>query len=185
MATHYPFDIPRSRFTVQAFATGLLSSLGHSPTFAVGRYSGDIRLGDGEIKNLALVLTIQADSLALLDHVSPNDRAEIERRMNHDVLESGTFPEITYRASTVSENQLGPGHFQMRISGPLSLHGESRKHLIDTELTVFPDGLLLKGKSRINLSDYNIKQVTALGGTIRLKDELRVLFDLGAPLEQS
>jgi polyisoprenoid-binding protein YceI len=185
MATHYPFDPARSRFTVQAFAAGLLSSLGHSPTFAVSRYSGDIQFGGGEIKNLGLVLDVHADSLSLLDHVSAHDRSEIESRMRHDVLETTTYSVITYRASAVSENRLGPGHFQVRVAGPLTLHGQSHEHSIDADLTVFPDGLLFKGESHLHLSDYHIKPVAALGGTIRLKDDLRIFFDIGAPLEES
>jgi polyisoprenoid-binding protein YceI len=185
MATRYPFDPPRSRFTVQAFATGLLSSLGHSPTFEVGQFSGDIQFGGGEVKDLALALTIQASSLSLVDRVSASDRLEIETRMQRDVLESSSYPEITYRASVLSETRLGPGHFQLQIVGPLSLHGESRNHTIDVELTVLQDGLFLKGETPLRLSDHRIKPVSALGGAIKLKDELRVAFDIGAHLEQS
>jgi hypothetical protein len=35
MAVHYRLNPGESRFTVQAFASGLLSFLGHSPTFAI------------------------------------------------------------------------------------------------------------------------------------------------------
>jgi hypothetical protein len=39
----YTLDPASSRFTVQAFATGLLSALGHSPTFAVREFTGEWR----------------------------------------------------------------------------------------------------------------------------------------------
>ena len=40
MTTRYRFDPSLSRFTVRAFASGLLSFVGHSPTFAVRQFAG-------------------------------------------------------------------------------------------------------------------------------------------------
>jgi hypothetical protein len=57
---------------------------------------------------------------------------------------------------------------------------------VDAELLVFNDGVRLAGRSVLRMSEYGIAPVTALGGAIRLKDELRVSFDLaGLPAEVS
>jgi hypothetical protein len=45
-------------------------------------------------------------------------------------------------------------------------------------LVVYDDGVRLAGASRLLLSEYGIRPVTALGGAIKLKDELKVSFDL-------
>ena len=37
---HYAIDPDMSRFTVRAFASGMLSALGHSPTLAVRDFTG-------------------------------------------------------------------------------------------------------------------------------------------------
>ncbi len=47
MTARYRLDPGQSRFTVQAFATGLLSFLGHSPTFAVRDFAGAVRFDGG------------------------------------------------------------------------------------------------------------------------------------------
>lgn len=185
MAIRYSFEPTRSRFTVQAFASGLLSSLGHSPTFSVDQYSGEIRFGGGEVKNLSLTLNVQASSLLLVDQVSAGDRSEIEGRMRRDVLNIAEFPSIAYDAEVVSESRVAPGHYQLRLGGPLSLHGVSKDHRVDADLTVFEDGLILKGESTLKMSDYHIKPVSAVYGTIKLKDELKIHFDLGARMEES
>jgi hypothetical protein len=91
MPVVYRLDPARGRFTVKAFSVGFLSALGHSPTFAVGRYAGDVRFGRGEIRNLDLALTMDASSLELLDRVGASDRAEIEGRMRRDVLAVGSI----------------------------------------------------------------------------------------------
>jgi polyisoprenoid-binding protein YceI len=184
MPVRYRIDPSRGRFTVQAFAAGLLSALGHSPTFAVGRYAGDLRFVDGEIRNLELELTVDAASLALSDRVSESDRAEIEGRMRRDVLDLAAYPEISYKASCLAERPVEPGRYRLRIDGPLAIRGVSRPHPVDLELLLFREEIRLRGGSGLRLSEHGIAPVTALAGAIRLKDELQVVFDLTAIEEE-
>jgi hypothetical protein len=88
MATQYRLDASLSRFTVQAFAAGMLSFLGHSPTFAVRDFTGTLAFPDGGPASLRLQITIRADSLALTDRVSAADRSEIEGGMRREVLDT-------------------------------------------------------------------------------------------------
>lgn len=173
----------RSRFTVQAFKAGLLSAFGHSPTFAARDYSGAARFGEGGLASFAIDLDVVADSLALLDQVSDADRLEIETRMRDDVLESRSFPEITYKAERLADERLSPGRYRVRLGGPLTVHGVTRPHQVDVDLTVFDDAIRLRGESALRLSEFRIKPVGALAGAIKLKDELRVAFDLLASKE--
>ncbi len=123
MTARYKLDPTRGRFTVQAFATGLLSALGHSPTFAVRDYHGGMHFEGDEIKGMVLDMTIRADSLELQDRVREADAREIMDRMRRDVLETSTYPEITFRSADVSSDPIAPGRFRVRFGGPLILHG--------------------------------------------------------------
>lgn len=178
MIVRYRFDPGLSKFTVQAFATGLLSFLGHSPTFAVRDFAGSLSFEGTPAQGLHLELTVRAGSLELVDQVKPADRREIETTMRTDVLEIATHPEIGYGAVEATAGRTEAGRYHARIAGELSLHGVSRPHRVEAEVVVFPDGVRLRGQSGLRLSDYRIKPVTAVGGTIRLKDELRVAFDI-------
>lgn len=178
MAVRYRFVKDEGRFTVQAFATGILSALGHSPTFAVRDFAGTMHFEREEIRSLVLELTARADSLELLDQVKEADRREITDRMRRDVLASSTYPAITYRSEDVSSDPIAPGRFRVRIGGRLTLRDVTNPHGIDAEVQIFGDGIRLLGESSLRLSDYRIKPVTALGGAIKLKDELKVSFDL-------
>jgi polyisoprenoid-binding protein YceI len=184
MAARYRIDPSRSRFTVQAFATGALGLLGHSPTFAVRDSAGALRFEGGQIAGLALELTVKAASLTLEDRVSASDRREIEDRMRRDVLETDRYPEITYRAANPAIEEVARGRFRLRVAGDLSLRGVTRPQPVDADLIVFEDGVQLVGGAPLRMSGYGIRPVTALGGTIRLKDDVRVAFDLAALLEE-
>jgi polyisoprenoid-binding protein YceI len=178
MITTYRLEPTRSRFTVQAFATGMLSFFGHSPTFNVGDLSGSLVFEGGKVSGLRLTLTIRSESIVLVDRVSDGDRRDIEGTMRRDVLETGVYPEITYAADGAASESVARGQYRVRINGRLTLHGVTRDHPLDTEMVVFDDGIRLRGGSQLRLSDYRIRPVTALAGTIKLKDELKVSFDV-------
>ncbi|MDR3638157.1 MAG: YceI family protein [Isosphaeraceae bacterium] len=178
MTTRYTFAAGRSRFTVQAFATGMLSFLGHSPTFTVREYSGTLRFDPANLQSTALDLTVSAPSLTLLDQVSAADRAEVERRMFHEVLETPVFPTITFRADDVNAQPRGTGRFRLDIGGRLTLHGVTQPYRIDAELVLGGSDVHLRGEDILSMADFRIKPVSAVGGTIKLKDEVKISFDL-------
>jgi polyisoprenoid-binding protein YceI len=177
MTVRYKIDPTRSRFTVQAFAAGVLSFFAHSPTFAVRDFAGEITLDD-TVESLRLEVTVAADSLVLVDKVSASDRQEIESRMRREVLETAAYAEITLRAGVVSAERIAAGQHRLRLAGRLSLHGVTHSVQIDAELMVYQDGVRLRGEFPLRLSDYRIGPVTALGGTIKLKDDLKLSFDV-------
>ena len=184
MSERSRFDPSQSRYTVRAFATGMLSALGHSPTFAVRDYHGEMRFEGGKIEGLALDLIIKSASLELLDKVSEADHHEIEERMRRDVLEAVAYPEITYQASDVPAEPIARGEYRLRLGGRLTLHGVTQPQRVEAQLKIFQDGIFLSGACPLRLSDYRIKPVVALGGAIKLKDELHLAFELFSRLEQ-
>ena len=87
----YAIDPKASQFTVQAFASGLISAVAHSPKIAIRawkgksvssrtRSRGDAQSGD------------PVGSLEVLDDLRESDRRELHRVMYDDVLEIRAFP---------------------------------------------------------------------------------------------
>jgi polyisoprenoid-binding protein YceI len=178
MMSRFRLDSKTSRFTVQAFATGLLSFAAHSPTFLVTDVKGSINLEGDNLQRMRLELTVNANSLEVIDHVSAADRHEVEDRMRREVLETGRYPEIVFRSSEVSLSPIARGRHHFRMTGQLSLHGTTRGYQVEGELVVYDDALRIRGERPLAMSEYGIKPVTALAGTIRLKDEVMLSYDL-------
>jgi polyisoprenoid-binding protein YceI len=176
--SRYRLDNKTSRFTVKAFATGLLSFAAHSPTFLVNEARGHISLEGGELLRMALELTVKANSLEVMDRVSEADRADIEGRMGREVLEISRYPEIVFRSSEVSLSAIERGRHQIRMIGSLSLHGATHRFQVEGELVVYDDALRIRGERPLAMSAYGIKPVTAMAGTIRLKDEVMLSYDV-------
>ncbi len=176
MSTRYTFDSRQSRFTIHAVATGVLSFAAHSPTFAVRELRGEAGMSGQVIDKLALVLS--ARSLELQDRVAPADRREIEGRMQEEVLETSRFPEVHFHAEHVPISHRARGEYQARLDGQLDLHGVSRPERVPADVLVYDDALRLRGRHTLRMSEYRIKPVTALGGMIKLRDELEISFDI-------
>src|SRR5260370_18411786 len=140
MTTRYRVEPKKSRFTVQAFATGLLSFFGHRPTFDVRDFAGEIRIEGSVIEGTRVELTVKADALELLDDVRDTDRKEIEGRMRQEVLETAAYPEITFHTTDASGKKLAPGEYRVRLSGSLPLHGVPHPHEGGGGRQAFEDG---------------------------------------------
>jgi polyisoprenoid-binding protein YceI len=174
----YVLDASQGSFTVQAFARGALSVLGHSPTFAIRAFAGEVRFAAEAIADAAVHLTIQADSLTLIDPVSSQDRHEIERRMRQEVLAADAVPEISFDSTEITASKIGEGWYRLGIAGKLSLHGVTNLERVDAQVRVMNDEIRLSGDAAIAQPAYRIKPVSALGGLITLKEELKIAFDL-------
>jgi polyisoprenoid-binding protein YceI len=176
----YVLDPAQSRFSVQAFSQGLLSILGHSPTFAVRDFTGELDFDPEAPAAASLRLSVRADSLSLTDPVSAKDRQDIETRMRQEVLETARYPEIAFQSTGITADRIADGWYRLRVAGDLSLHGLKRPHEVDAQLRLSDDQARLSGKGTLSMSAYRIKPVSALGGLIKLKDEVKVDFDLAA-----
>ena len=176
----YRIDAGRSRFFVQGMAEGMLSMFGHDPVIAVCGFGGDVRCVPDTLESASLLMLVQADSLAVVNKVSDKDRREMERGMRQDVLEIARYPEIVFVSTKVAANRTAEGQYQTRINGTLSLHGVTRDQQINARVTVNGGGLRAQGEFALRQSDYRIKPVSAVGGTLKLKDELRLSFDIVA-----
>lgn len=167
-----------SRFTVKAFAEGLLSSLGHNPTLAIRDFEGRLEFDPASPEKAALDVTVKATSLEVMDDVSKKDRQEIESRTRDEVLEAGKHPEIVYQATAEKAESVAENQFRLSLSGTLSLHGVRKTNKLDVQLRQGESDVRLRGEFRLRTSDYGIKRVSALAGALKVKDELQFSLEI-------
>lgn len=179
--THFIVDAKRSRFTVQAFAAGILSAMGHNPTIGIRTFSGTVDFNPEKLEAGGLCLTIQSSSLGVLDDISDKDRREIERVMKAEVLEVDKYSEIRYEApSPISVDKIDSSLFGATLNGSLTLHGVTRVEAIPVRILSMGEMLRASGEFTLRQSNYQIKPVSVAGGTLKLKDELKFSFEMVA-----
>jgi polyisoprenoid-binding protein YceI len=176
----YGIDSGVSRLTVRAFASGFLSGFGHNPVISARDLTGTTDLMDGTLDQAIVRASVKADSLSVENDISDKDRREMQRAMNQEVLEAGKFPDISYECSRVSGNVMGEGQFAFVLEGELTLHGVTRSQAISGRAFLTVDLLRASGEFAVRLSEYKIAPVSAVGGGLKLKDELKISFDVVA-----
>jgi polyisoprenoid-binding protein YceI len=165
-----------SRITVKAFASGFLAGLGHSPTFAARDYTGEADLDGGA--GTARV-EIKAASLELTDQVSEMERRQILQMMHEKVLESAKFPTIVFECPALQVAVEG-SRYTITANGELSLHGVTRPFPITVKAMRLGDTLRANGELPLSLQDFRISPPSIAGSMLKIKDELKLAFNLAA-----
>jgi polyisoprenoid-binding protein YceI len=177
---HYVVDARSSRFTVQAFATGILSAMGHNPKIGIRTFTGDVDFNAEAAQASGFRLSMKSNSLGVLDDVSDKDRRDMEKMMNEQILEPDKYPDIVFDAPTVSIARIDSALFSATLNGTLTFHGVTRNQTILARIAVFDGMLRVSGEFTLNQSDYGIKPISVAGGTLKVKDELKFSFEMVA-----
>jgi polyisoprenoid-binding protein YceI len=176
----YTINAIVSRFTVQAFASGLLSAFGHNPKIEIRDLKGEIHFDPAQIEKSTMHLVIRADSLTVADNISDKDRRDIENDMREKVLETAKYPEIVFDVSSVTVSKADNSQTGVTLNGQLSLHGVTRGQKVPATLAETGDMLRAFGEFSLRQTDYGIKPVSAVGGGLKVKDEVKFTFDIVA-----
>jgi polyisoprenoid-binding protein YceI len=103
--------------------------------------------------------------------VSEKDRGEIEKTMlGPEVLDAGRYPEIVFRSTAAEPTGTG----SWKVQGTLTLHGQTQPVTAE----VRENAGRYEGNSLLKLADFGIKPVRIAGGAVKVKDEIRIEFDI-------
>lgn len=162
-------DVARSTLSVRVFKAGLFSAFGHNHLIRAPITRGSF---DESADLPSVDLQVDARQLQAVDpDLSAKDRAEVQQTMlGPSVLDSANFPEIRFRS--VSIEKAGEGKW--RVHGDLTLHGQTRPVLAE----VTGGNGHYRGSAEVRQADFGIKPVTVAGGAIKVKNEVRVEFEI-------
>ncbi len=178
----YTIVAAESSFWVFVGKAGLLSGLAHDHEIGVKSFGGRATIPQAGAAGGALTLEIDARSLAVLDRKpSEEDKKKIAASMHNDVLESQKYPGIRFQSVSVSGlKPAGENVYSLTLEGDLTLHGVTKRIAIPLTLTVAPQELRAVGKYTLRQTDYGIKPYSAAGGTIKVKNDVVVHFNIVA-----
>lgn len=160
-------DIARSVLTVRVYKTGLFSAFAHDHEI-----SAPIQNGHFDEQNETVEFNVDSRRLRVLDPgVSEGDRAEIQSTMlGPKVLDSQKFSEIRFRSTSLDKSREG----KWAINGDLTLHGQTHAIKLDVE----PRDGHYAGSAVLSQKDFGITPISIAGGSVKVKDRVRVEFDI-------
>jgi polyisoprenoid-binding protein YceI len=163
-----PIDCAHSTITVYVYKTGILSALAHNHEIEAPIESGEAQGSE----NPSVELRVNSSKLRVLDaEASASTRATIQATMQGaEVLDVGHFPEIHFQSTGVEPS--GTDHWV--VHGNLDLHGQT--HPISFEVALKAG--LYGGTAVLKQSGFGITPVRVAGGTVKVKDEIKVAFSI-------
>jgi len=173
----YIIDASASRFTAEVGATGILSVFGHDHAIAIRDFSGEARLVTQAPERSSLRITIEAASLAEVGKgFSDDDRKAIDKDVQERALEVSKYPQIVFRSTRVVPRKVSDNEYLLEIRGTLALHGVTRPVTLPTRMMLQDGVLTARGKFTVRHSDYEIERLSAVGGTIKAENDIRMSF---------
>jgi polyisoprenoid-binding protein YceI len=161
-------DVKHSVLRIQVFKSGFFSAFGHNHEIEAPISQGVVETSE----SAGVEVRVEARQLRVLDPDLPADkRAQVQKTMEGpEVLDNGRFPEIRFRSSLVEKK----GRDGWTVNGDLTLHGQT--HPVAVEVTL-QDGHY-RGSAKLKQRDFGITPVSVAGGTVKVKDEVKITFDL-------
>src|ERR1700743_104525 len=159
----------RSAIALKVFKAGIFSGFAHNHVVVAPIAKAEINA-----EKLTAEITVTTKEMKVTDpEVSEKDRAEIQNTMlGPKVLDSEKFPEIHFMSTRIE--QTGPQHY--RVLGMLELHGVKHEAVLEVTGTTRH----YHGTGKLKQSDFGIKPISLGGGSIKVKDELELEFDVYA-----
>jgi polyisoprenoid-binding protein YceI len=154
--------------TVRTGKGGAAAVAGHNLLIEVTSWSATLTLDDAP----ALELTADSRSFKILEgsggiqSLGEDDKSNIEQTIGDEVLKGG---EIEFRSTSVAQ-----ANGRLTVSGELNLLGERRPLTFD--LQIGDDGQI-QGEATLKQTNWGIKPYSALFGTLKVADELKVAID--------
>jgi polyisoprenoid-binding protein YceI len=161
-------DGPHSSLKVRVSKSGFFSAFAHNHEIEAPIESGEVT----ESGSLSVELRVDTRKMRVLDpEASADTKAQVQKTMlGPQVLDTERFPEIRFRSTEVEAK--GTDHWV--VHGTLDLHGQSRPVTVEVALK---DGMY-RGTATLKQTGFGMKPVTVAGGTVKVKDEVKVEFEI-------
>ena len=172
----YSVDPKASQFVVQAFASGLISAVAHSPKIAIRDWMGNITFAANTLTDAKLNVVVKTSTFDVLDELREKDRRELHRIMHEEVLETKRYPEVLFDSTQIGVTKQRESLYRANIEGRLSLHGVTHDQAFVALVAFGVDSFRAHGEFTLLQSDYDIRIASIAGGTLKLQDELKFTF---------
>jgi polyisoprenoid-binding protein YceI len=174
-------DAAHSQILIEVGKAGMFGFAGHAHEVAATDVHGRVTLDPTDLQHASVWLEFPSAALRVTGKgESPADVADVQKVMAGDqVLDVTRFPTIVFSSRRVLVTARAAGTADVAIEGDMTLHGATRSMTIRASVVLDAGGrLTARGSFVLKQTDFGMVPVTAMGGTIRVKDELEVEFVL-------
>ncbi len=178
----YSIDHAKSKLEINVYKAGLFKAFGHDHLISAGEVSGRVEFDAQKVENSSVSMKVVANSLSVIDPgESEKNRNEIQTTMmGPQVLDVAQFSEIIFSSTSVSVVKKTPEGWELMVAGKLNLHGVEKAVSLPLQFHVEGDHLVAAGEFFLLQTEYGITPVSVAGGSVKVKDKLRIGFTIVA-----
>jgi polyisoprenoid-binding protein YceI len=178
----FRIDPAATHVTIQVGRSGIFGFAGHDHEVAAPAVRGEITLDRSEISRSRVALEFDATGLKVTGKGDPpEDVPEVQRVMLSDrVLDVTRYSTIAFQSRSISVEQRSGDRMTLRVTGDLTLHGVTRAITVPVDARIGPDMISGEGKTTVRQTAFGIRPVTAGAGSVKVKDEVEVIFAITA-----
>ena len=173
-----PCIIPRrGHFQIHVGTGGLFGAFAHDHLIQSETITGCATLEPKDLTRSSIKVEFPTSAIRVIDpKESAKDRAEVQRTMETEVLRIAQFPTIMFESTMIERADASE---RFRIRGNLTIRGKTQPAIVPVTLTRLPDGTYRAvGEYKFKQTSFGIKPIQLAGGTVKVKDELQVEFEL-------
>jgi polyisoprenoid-binding protein YceI len=158
--TRHDIDVDKSVLTIRVYKSGLFSAFAHDHEIRAPIQSGSF----DEQKRTVEFKVLDPDA-------SDNERSQVQNTMlGPKVLDPEKFPEIDFHSTSID----AAGEGKWNVHGELTLHGQT--HPVKVEVAGASGSY--RGSTRLRQTEFGITPVKIGGGSIKVKDEVQIEFEI-------
>lgn len=161
----HAFDLQRSKMTVYVGKEGVFAFAGDDHQVDVPIASGSYDDAKGSVE-----LRVESKELQVLDPPSRRDKVQANM-LGPQVLDAERYPAITFRSTNIDDRATD----RWTVAGDLTLHGQTRPITLQVSKI---DPTRFRGMTTIAQSAFGITPLRIAGGIVRVKDSLRITFEI-------
>jgi polyisoprenoid-binding protein YceI len=149
------------------YKTGLFSAFAHDHEIRAPFQKGTFNEQTPSVE-----FQVDARELKVLDpDGSDSERSQVQQTiLGPKVLDSEQFKEIKFRSTSIE----AAGSGKWTVTGDLTLHGQTHPVKVEVEGA---NGHY-RGSAKLRQTEFGITPVSIGGGSIKVKDDVRIEFDI-------
>jgi len=187
-AAHYRVVDKETRVYARVFRGGAMAKLGHNHVVAFPGVRGDMYLAAAPRDSVFDLVVGVADAVvdppdlrrsqerSFQTEISNQDRSRTRRNMlSAQVLDAARHPYVVISSAAIE----GPFE-EPRVTVDLTIRGTTRRFTLPVSVRRGKGMLTAKGRLGIVQSDFGIEPYEVLGGALRVKDRVELVFEVTA-----
>ena len=172
----------KSKLQITVYKEGVFKAFGHNHSISANNISGRVLFDQTMLAASSVGLTVRTASLTVIDPgESDLDRRQVQSTMvGKEVLDAQQYPEIRFTSTRVMSEKKPDEGWEITVEGRLTLHGVEKSISLPLHLNAKDAELRASGETSLLQTDFGIAPIKVGGGAVKVKNLVRIRFDVEA-----